>query len=42
MPSTVKREGVHFEKQEGDCQKNTMSRVQCSLVASNAAVFIVA
>ena len=41
MPSTVKREGVHCEEQEGGCHKNTISRVQYSLVASNAAVFIV-
>jgi len=30
MPSTVKREGVHCEKQEGGCQKKTMSYVQYS------------
>ena len=36
-----KPEGVHCEKQEGGCHKNTMSRVQYSLIASNAAVYIV-
>ena len=42
MILTVKREGVHCEKLEEGCQKDTMSRVQYSFVASNAAVFIVA
>ena len=42
MSSTVKREGVHCEKQEGACQKNTMSCVLYSWVGSNAEVSIVA
>ena len=42
MLSTVKWTGVQCEKQEEGFQKNTMSRVQYSLVASNTATLIVA